>query len=185
MLNQLPPLQWWRKFKWCLNMKVSKYKAYRIVDAQVGATYNIGDELSIPHYNMDDYSPEKKTIEQILEATRPNNFPSRNEALFVFPASQNDYESVWANYKYSHTERDYLLLELELAGDLYWLNADLYNGPLFNQNQRQKAKEYWKEIAETDFTRDMDIEGLFVGVAKIIKIQPKRHLSNCENAIIY
>lgn len=48
-------------------MKVSKYKAYRIVDAQVGATYNIGDELSIPHYNMDDYSPEKKTIEQMRD----------------------------------------------------------------------------------------------------------------------
>lgn len=165
-------------------MKVANYKAYRIVDAHNGAAYNVGDELAIPHYTMNDYSPKKRIIEQILEDNRPDNFPSRNEALFVFPASQCDYESVWTNLKYSHSEREYLLLELELTGDLYWLNAEHYNSPSFNQNQQQKAKEYWKEIAEVDFTRDMDIEGLFVGTAKITDITHKRLLSNSENIVI-
>ena len=165
-------------------MKVVNYKAYRIVDTKVGATYNIGDELLMPRYNIDDYSTEKKAIEQILEGNRPDNFTSRNEALFVFPESQYDYESVWTNFKYSHSEREYLLLELELTGELYWLNAVHYNSPFFNQNQQQNAQEYWKEIAETDFTGDMEIEGLFVGTAKITEIKRKRHLSNSENIVI-
>lgn len=165
-------------------MKVVNYKAYRIVDAHNVATYKVGDKLSIPHYTMDDYSPKKRTFEQILEVNRPDNIPPRNEVLFVFPESQYDYESVWTNFKYSHSEREYLLLELELTGDLYWLNAEHYNSPFFNQNQQQKAQEYWKEIAETDFTCDMEIEGLFVGTAKITEIKRKRHLSNSENIVI-
>lgn len=84
-------------------MEVANYKAYRIVDTERGAKYKVNDVLPIVHYNIDDYVPKKKAIEQILENNRPNTFLSRNEALFVFPESECDYESVWADFKYNHT----------------------------------------------------------------------------------
>lgn len=164
-------------------MEVTNYKAYRIVDTDRGAKYKVDKELLIEHNNTDDYSPKKKAIEQILENNRPKTFPSRNEALFVFPKSKYDYESVWTNFKYNHNEKEYLLLELELTGNLYWLDAGIYNEcyalrkPLLDE----QAKNYWIEIQESDFTTNMDIEGLFTGTAIIKKIVRKRHCLNGDN----
>ena len=171
------------------DMEVANYKAYRIVDTERGAKYKVNDVLPIVHYNIDDYVPKKKAIEQILENNRPNTFLSRNEALFVFPESECDYESVWADFKYNHNEKEYLLLELELTGKLYWLDADTYNKGIALQNifpeeAKKSIKAYWTEIQESDFTNDMDIEGLFTGTAIIKKIVWKKHLSNGENVEI-
>ena len=168
------------------NMEVANYKAYRIVDIERGAKYKVNDVLPIEHYNTDDYSSNKKAIEQILEEIRPDALPSRNKALFVFPESEHDYESVWTNFKYNHNEKEYLLLELELTGDLYWLDAGIYNEcyalrkPLLDE----QAKSYWIEVQESDFTTNMDIEGLFTGTAIIKKIVRKKHLPNGENVEI-
>ena len=156
-------------------MEVVKYKAYRIVDTTRGEKYKVGDELPIEQYSFDDYSANKKQIEQKLEENRPSDFPQRNKALFVFPESEHDYETIWANAKYNHNEREYFLLELELTGSLYWLNAACYICPFSNQS------EYWKEIDEADFSHDMDIEGLFTGTAIIKKIVRKRHCLNGDN----
>ena len=171
------------------DMEVANYKAYRIVDIERGAKYKVNDVLPIEHYNTVDYSSNKKVIEQVLDDNRPNTFPARSEALFVFPESECDYESVWTNFKYSHNEKEYLLLELELTGKLYWLDADTYNKGIALQNifpeEAKKAiKAYWTEIQESDFTNNMDIEGLFTGSAIIKKIVRKKHLSNGENVEI-
>lgn len=167
-------------------MEVANCKAYRIVDADRGAKYKVDEELLIEHNNTGYYSPNKKTIEKILEDNRPNNFQSRNEALFVFPKSKYDYESVWANLKYNHHEKEYLLLELELTGKLYWLNAGIYNNSIslqniFSEEAEKSIKAYWTEIQESDFTENMDIEGLFTGTAIIKKIVRKKHCPNGEN----
>lgn len=171
------------------NMEVANYKAYRIVDTEQGAKYKVNDVLPIEHYNTDDYSSNKKAIEQILEEIRPDALPSRNKALFVFPESEHDYESVWTNFKYNHNEKEYLLFELELTGKLYWLNADTYNKGIALQNifpeeAEKLIKAYWVEIQESDFTDNMDIEGLFTGTAIIKKIVRKKHLPNGENVEI-
>lgn len=167
-------------------MEVVNYKAYRIVDTDRGAKYKINEELPIENYSTENYSPKKKTIEQILEDNRPTTFVSRNEALFVFPESEYDYESVWTNFKYSHNEKEYLLLELKLTGKLYWLDAGIYNecyafGKTLSDEQ---VKGYWTEIKESDFTNSMDIEGLFTGTAIIKKIVRKKHCSNGDNTVI-
>lgn len=168
------------------DMEVANYKAYRIIDTERGAKYKVNDVLPIEHYNTVDYSLNKKIIEQVLEDNRPNTFPTRNEALFVFPESEYDYESVWTNFKYSHNEKEYLLLELELTGKLYWLDAGIYNECyVFGKTLLdEQAKGYWTEIKESDFTNSMDIEGLFTGQAIIKKIVRKKHYSNGDNMVI-
>lgn len=170
-------------------MEVSNYKAYRIVDVINGSEYNVGDTLTIEKYSLDDYIPKKEAIEQAFEANRPSDFPSRNEILFVFPESEHDYESVWTNYKYNHYEKEYLLLELDLTGNLYWLDASHYNNNVLlrlgqGQQAEEEVKRYWQEVKAEDFTRDMDIEGLFTGTAVITAITRKRHSENGNNVEI-
>lgn len=132
------------------------------------------------------YSSKKLHIEEIFEDIRITDYPdlpSRKNALFVFPLEKK-HEQEWLNIFYPKLNVEYILLTLVLDGDLYWFDADSYNGCYYaDENSiKHNALNYWRVI--DDYSQLPLIEGLFIGDAIVENIEVKFYYGN-EGETIY
>lgn len=157
-------------------MRVEIKQVYRVVSFDLDI--KVGDFVTPSKWEVK--GELKKKIEDSLESNRPKNYPKRDKCLYVCFSKENAYE--WARYKYSKKNTFYILLTLEVTGELYWLMSDCYNqlGEIFTQKQLNDAcKDYWNSMTEDKETLVLDkgYEGLFVGEAKVVAIEYKNYMS--------
>lgn len=148
-------------------MKVEKLKAYHLslCDYELGTHW--------PSINRIYQNYNRKETEEIIEAYREAStvLISRESSLFV--CSTIDNVKLWAIKKFK-VKRPYLYT-LELTGELYWVDASLYekvfecidNGCGNTERCQKDAINYWKEVNPNE-EYPVLVEGLFKGTALII-----------------
>lgn len=159
-------------------MEVTNYKAYRVIPIDRESEFNIGEVIPMPQYRSDaDVSERRKKWEDIFEKKRKslcNNEPSRRATLFVFPYDQK-YIDDWLSATYKSSE-SYVLLTLQLDGEVFWHNIDEYNQVVImpdNEHHIEEcAEKYWIDLGN-DFSCIDSVEGLFRGTAKVINKEIK------------
>lgn len=157
-------------------MKVDNKTVFRVIDYDIPAKEG---ESALPS-KWEVLGEYKQHQEESLEKLRPKEYPQREECLYVCFSKENAYE--WARIKYNHQNTYYIILTLEVSGDLFWLKANCYNYLRKNDTQEefdQAAINYWNSVIEDDslLTLDQGYEGLFVGKNKIIKIEYKNYIN--------
>lgn len=148
-------------------MKVEKLKAYHLslLDYEKGMQW--------PSINRVYDEHNRKETEEIIEAYREATtvLISRESSLFV--CSTIDNVKLWAIKKFK-MKRPYLYT-LELTGELYWVDASLYEkvfdcidkGCGNTERCQKDAINYWKEVNPNE-EYPVLVEGLFKGTALII-----------------
>ncbi len=170
-------------------MKVKNYEAYRIIKSECLQSEVI-HLYGLSPIKRDSFSSQFKGLyERIFEDARKQEFselPSRHECVFIFPSKDNYLE--WA----PDDGGQCYLFELELTGELVWLDAKVINVDLVQYRLKIDLNEqdltainnialkYWKTSEQKDVLKSESCEGLFVGAAKIISIEeinvkPKCH----------
>ncbi|MEY8687940.1 hypothetical protein AB9N12_18105 [Bacteroides sp. AN502(2024)] len=130
-------------------------------------------DTSAINRDINKLSEKKKKLESLFEDVRVNQFadcPSRLTSLFVFSDIMKDeYEAEWANV---FGNPQYILLTLEIEkGCVKWFDSSVY---MINGINAQTATQYWKTSSlNFDEIKSDSVEGLFQGVAKIIKRESK------------
>lgn len=184
-------------------MDVKNYKVYRIIreSPETKPSYNIGQILEFEEYQDINFNNAKQDIEAAFEAFRQDQalpFPSRKDVLYVYPSDPAElsvyYENRWLEQKFRHNRQAYILLTLSLTGKLYWFDAEHFDkyGETMSPDiiringwsvrdvstiQNSCLKSYWHHIQESEFTKDMLIEGLFVGKAIVVDVEKKAYNS--------
>lgn len=170
-------------------MKVKNFRAFRVIKAE-SLNYEESVFSGKTTICRNDFSCNfRQVYEADFEEVRGQQcpeLPSRLECIFVFPNKDNYFE--WTPYEGGQC----YLLELELEGNLVWLDAKLINEDLTafllkadNLNEkdmdqiREIAAQYW-DTASEKVLNSVQCEGLFVGEAIIISIEeinvkPKCH----------
>ena len=164
-------------------MEVKDYIAYHIKKVNETNNYNIGDFITQQKRTLSDFKDNKNTIEEIFERVRETRFPalpSRLSALFV--CSNEENIDTWAYYKYGRNKIEYYIFELSLTGSLYWVDARYYNESVANisgisVNKEKAAFSYWTSESNKDTINNEEVEGLFIGEAKIVNVVKKMHLA--------
>lgn len=123
--------------------------------------------------NLKDFKGEKKVLESIFEIVRTKRYehcPSRLTSLFVF--SEKDKEDNEIDWAKVFGNPQYVLLTLEIEkGCVKWLDSSKY---IMNNIDESIANEYWDTSSdEYNKIKSPSIEGLFQGIARIIKKESK------------
>ena len=161
-------------------MNVNGVMVYRVIPIEESDGIHIGDTIPIPEANEQfQCSDNKKNAENLFEDYRAREFPafpSRKSCLFVLP---QDIEFVdrWVKAHHPHDDWTYVLLTLQLKGQLLWCDEDHFTKaglplpPVFKESE---AREYWTK-AGNDYTTFEIPEGLFIGKATIKNIEQLEH----------
>lgn len=177
------------RFYVTVNMKVKNFRAFRVIKTE-SLNYEESVFSGKTSICRNDFSCNfRQVYEAVFEEVRGQQcpeLPSRLECIFVFPNKDNYFE--WTPYEGGQC----YLLELELEGNLVWLDAKFINEDLTafllkadNLNEkdmdqiREIAAQYWDTASEKELN-SVQCEGLFVGKAKIVTfkeviVQPKCH----------
>lgn len=157
-------------------MNVEKLVVYRVESPIVADNLHIGDAINIPTKcdNLVE-SPTKAASEDFFETIRLNSFnhlPSRLSSLFVFPREDAVVE-LWVSLNSRFKVCKYALLSLELTGELFWFDEDLFTKagvPCYHEQIESLATKYWgsASCSPSGFVLP---EGLFRGVAIIKQIE--------------
>ena len=124
-----------------------------------------------------DFKNEKRRkIEESLEKIRRQKFPelpSRITSLFVFNEfnkenSEKDWASIYSNPQY-------ILLTLEvISGTIKWFDNSTYEDFYQKDESEEMVELYWNSLSDLS-SNNTSIEGLFQGIAKIIKRESKMY----------
>lgn len=136
------------------------------------ADSNIVDTSNI-NRNIENFQGKKRTLEEVLEKVRKEKYihcPSRLTSLFVF--SEKDKEDNEIDWAKVFGNPQYVLLTLEIEeGCVKWLDSSKY---IMNNIDESIANEYWDTSSdEYNKIKSPSIEGLFQGIARIIKKESK------------
>ena len=150
-------------------MRVENNIVYRVVpDTEL---YAIG-QCILP--SQQDYCGEhKERVEKALQDSKPIQYPSRKDCLFVCFSKENANE--WALLKW-RANKKYKLLTLSVTGEIFWFMAEHYNrcpSSCSDEMLSEAANKYWNSCKNNNnsLTIDHEYEGIFVGRAEIIDIE--------------
>ncbi len=157
-------------------MDVEDFVAYRVIPIEKSNWIQVGDTVPVPEKNEHfQCSDNKKDVENMFEDYRSKYYPalpSRKSCLFVLPHDKA-YVDRWVTAHHPHDNWTYILLTLNLKGQLFWCDEDHFTKaglPLPLVFRESMAKEYWDKSGN-DYI-DFDIpEGLFVGDATVLNLE--------------
>lgn len=123
--------------------------------------------------NIENFYGKKRALEETFEKVRINKYiycPSRLTSLFVF--SEKDKEENEIDWAKVFGNPQYVLLTLEIEeGCVKWFDSSKY---VMSNINEEIANEYWGTLSdEYNKIQSSSIEGLFQGVARIIKKESK------------
>lgn len=123
--------------------------------------------------NIENYQGGKRTLEEVLEKVRIEKHihcPSRLTSLFVF--SEKDKEDNEIDWAKVFGNPQYILLTLEIKeGCVKWFDSSKY---IMTNIDEVIANEYWEKSSyEYNEIKSPSVEGLFQGIARIIKKESK------------
>lgn len=161
-------------------MDVNGVMVYRVVALEKASGIEIGDTLPIPHERLDyDGNKDKIDTEDLFEELRKEHYPhlpSRKSVLYVLPYDLVKVED-WLSLHNPHNDYDYALLTLCLSGSLLWCDEDKFTTAGARIHLRIScANDYWRSASDS-YDSFETAEGLFRGIAKVMDIEIRRHIS--------